>query len=144
MRYPNPHRVLPVAFLSSLSSQANTYAQSLFTQLPTLTMFARAAAFSLLALPIFAAATPVRRGNCNTGSIQCCNSVESTDNNAVSALLGLLGVTLEGITGSVGLQCSPLQVVGLGGGNACSQQPVCCQNNNVGGLISIGCVPIEL
>ena len=38
---------------------------------------------------------------------------------------------MDGVTGQLGLGCSPLSVVGAGGGNACSAQPVCCQNNNV-------------
>ena len=82
---------------------------------------------------------------------------------AGSGILGLLGINLQDVTGMIGLQCSPLSVIGLGGGSACSQQPVCCQNNNVvsviyscsrveerlttlmkGGLISIGCIPIQL
>lgn len=68
--------VLDQQFFSRLSNHSLT--QSLF-RLPTLTftMFARVAAFTVLALPVFAAATPavLRRGDCNTGSIQCCNSV---------------------------------------------------------------------
>ena len=84
---------------------------------------------------------------------------------AASLLLGLLGIVLGDITGLIGLDCSPINVVGIGSGNACSANAVCCTNNNVvrlpepsqpfsssfrvlialqGGLISIGCVPIIL
>ncbi|KAI0635197.1 fungal hydrophobin [Trametes polyzona] len=102
-------------------------------------MFARAAAVaSVLALPLLAAAQ-----NCNTGPIQCCNSVESADSAAVSGILSLLGVIVEDVTAKVGLQCTPVSVIGAGQ-SSCSAKPVCCQNNNVGGLISIGCVPVEL
>ena len=65
-----------------------------------------------------------------------------TDTVAASTLLNLLGVTLDGVTGQLGLGCSPLSVVGAGGGNACSAQPVCCQNNNVVSVFlstAIGC-----
>ncbi|KAI0371966.1 fungal hydrophobin [Pilatotrama ljubarskyi] len=101
-------------------------------------MFARVAVASVLALPLLAAAQ-----SCNTGPIQCCNSVESSDSAAVSNILSLLGVVLEGVTAQVGLGCSPISVVGAGQ-STCSASPVCCENNNVGGLISIGCVPVEL
>ena len=61
---------------SRLSQPLSKHSQSLFQPHPTLsTMFARAAAFTLLALPLFASATPVRRDSCNTGEMQCCNSV---------------------------------------------------------------------
>ena len=46
-------------------------------------------------------------------------------------LLGLLGIVLGDITGLIGLNCSPLSVVGVGSGNACSANAVCCTNNNV-------------
>ncbi|KAI0646336.1 fungal hydrophobin-domain-containing protein [Trametes meyenii] len=82
--------------------------------------------------------------SCSTGPIQCCNSVQSSDSAGVGAILGLLGVVLEGVTGLVGLGCSPISVVGVGSGNACSAQTVCCQNNAVGGLLSVGCLPIVL
>ena len=84
----------------------------------------------------------------------------------MSSLLGLLGIALQGLDVPVGLDCSPITVVGVGAGNQCSANTVCCQNNNVvsihlvpfhlrtfnsrprtlvqGGLISIGCVPAIL
>ncbi|KAM5545530.1 hypothetical protein V8D89_000568 [Ganoderma adspersum] len=98
---------------------------------------------TLFALPALAAPTG-STGSCNTGDIQCCNSVQDSSSAAASGILGLLGINLQDVTGLIGLQCSPLNVLGLGGSSACSQQPVCCQNNNVGGLISIGCIPIQL
>ncbi|KAI0713755.1 hydrophobin, partial [Earliella scabrosa] len=81
---------------------------------------------------------------CNTGPVQCCNSVESAHSAAGSTLLALLGVVVQDVTANIGFGCSPISVIGVGSGNACAAQPVCCENNNVGGLISIGCVPIML
>ncbi|KAI1797439.1 fungal hydrophobin [Ganoderma leucocontextum] len=82
--------------------------------------------------------------NCNTGSVQCCNQVSKANDNIVSTILGLIG--LGGTAGDVlvGLQCSPLSVVGIGSASSCSQRPVCCENNSQGGLVSIGCIPITL
>ncbi|KAM5542043.1 hypothetical protein V8D89_004353 [Ganoderma adspersum] len=106
-------------------------------------MFSRLAAVSALAFAVLAAAAD----SCNTGSMQCCNHVEDSNSVSGSTLLSALaglGVNVQDITGQIGLQCSPLSVVGVGAGNGCSASPVCCQNNNVGGLVSIGCVPISL
>ncbi|KAH9919992.1 fungal hydrophobin [Epithele typhae] len=102
-------------------------------------MFARVAAATLLALPVLAAAQ-----SCSTGPVQCCNSVESASSPSVAGILSVLGVVVQDVTAMVGLQCSPLSVVGVGSGSSCSSNAVCCENNNVGGLISIGCVPVEL
>ncbi|OSD08042.1 fungal hydrophobin [Trametes coccinea BRFM310] len=141
-------------------------------------MFARpiALVYFVLSLAILAVAMPggttapapaPTGSTCSTGSLQCCNSVQSvsaasfasssshasmhpltfgaqSDSNAITAILGLLGIVLGDITGLVGLGCSPISVVGVGSGNACSANAVCCENNNVGGLLSIGCLPIEL
>nr|VWO94198.1 Hydrophobin-like protein MPG1 [Ganoderma boninense] len=110
-------------------------------------MFSRAVAFTTLALPLLAVATPVElvaRQSCSTGAVQCCNSTVEANSASGNLLLGLLGIVLGDITGLIGLNCSPLTVIGVGSGNACSAQAVCCTNNNVGGLISIGCVPITL
>ncbi|EJF63702.1 fungal hydrophobin [Dichomitus squalens] len=103
-------------------------------------MFARVAVVAtLFALPLLAAA-----GNCNTGGVQCCESYEDSKSAAGATLLKAIGVNLQDVTGQIGFKCSPISVIGAGGNSACSQQPVCCQNNNVGGAISIGCLPIEL
>ncbi|EGO01149.1 hypothetical protein SERLA73DRAFT_179238 [Serpula lacrymans var. lacrymans S7.3] len=83
-------------------------------------------------------------GQCNTGPVQCCDKVQSANEGIVPELLSLLG--LEGISDDtqVGLTCSPLSGVGVGGGSKCSQQPVCCSNNSFNGLINIGCSPINI
>ncbi|CDO70107.1 hypothetical protein BN946_scf184806.g34 [Trametes cinnabarina] len=101
-------------------------------------MFSRVAVAAILALPLLAVAQ-----NCNTGAIQCCNSIESSDSAVGSALLSLLGVVVEDVGVALGLGCSPISVIGVGQ-SSCAANPVCCQNNNVGGLVSIGCVPVEL
>ncbi|KAH9884407.1 fungal hydrophobin [Cubamyces lactineus] len=101
-------------------------------------MFSRLAVATMLAAPLLAVAQ-----SCNTGPIQCCDSVMSTDSAEGSALLSLVGVAVGDVTGLVGLKCSPISGV-IVGQSSCSANPVCCQNNNVGGLISVGCVPVEL
>ncbi|OBZ72136.1 Hydrophobin-1 [Grifola frondosa] len=82
-------------------------------------------------------------GQCNTGPIQCCNTVTTADNPLAALLLDLLGIVL-GPDVVVGLTCSPISVIGVGSGSQCSAHPVCCENNSEGGLISIGCIPITL
>ncbi|KAI0713767.1 fungal hydrophobin-domain-containing protein [Earliella scabrosa] len=104
-------------------------------------MFSRVAAIATLAFVAVAAAGDSK---CNTGPVQCCNKLESANSDAGSAILSLLGIAVQDVTAKIGLECSPLSVVGVGSGSGCSTRPVCCENNNVGGLISIGCVPIML
>ncbi|KAH9887996.1 hydrophobin [Cubamyces lactineus] len=109
-------------------------------------MFAKVAIYTTAVFTALAAATPVPQGSasCNTGPISCCQDVRSASDTSISTLLGLLGVVVEDLTASVGLQCSPISVIGAGSGAACSATPVCCENNSVGGLINIGCIPIIL
>lgn len=57
------------------------------------------------------------QGQCNTGAMHCCNSVQDSKSDEVSGLFGILGLSTEGLTGSVGIDCSPLSVLGFGGGN---------------------------
>ncbi|KAI0682232.1 hydrophobin 1 [Earliella scabrosa] len=80
---------------------------------------------------------------CNTGPLQCCDSVMNSKDKSMSLLLGLLGVVVQGVDALVGIECNPINVIGLGGAG-CNSNVVCCQNNNVGGLISIGCAPVIL
>ncbi|KAF5364689.1 hypothetical protein D9758_005550 [Tetrapyrgos nigripes] len=102
--------------------------------------FITVAAFATLA-----AATPVRRDQCDTGSLQCCQSVQdthNTHNNLVSGLLDLLDIVVGDITAPIGLTCSPI-TVGVAG-NSCTAQPVCCENNSFNGVVALGCTPINL
>ncbi|KAF8155516.1 hydrophobin-251 [Crassisporium funariophilum] len=112
-------------------------------------MFARASSVFVLALPILAAASILPRGGtgpssqCNVGTLSCCNSVQDASSSAVTSLLGLLGVILDGLTGQVGVNCSPITVIGAGG-NSCSAQPACCTGNTFNGVVTAGCSPINL
>ncbi|KAH9849343.1 fungal hydrophobin-domain-containing protein [Lenzites betulinus] len=90
------------------------------------------------------ASSPTGGSTCSTGDIQCCNSVQSASDPATSLLLGLLGIVVQGVDVLVGLTCSPITVIGVGSGGSCSSSVVCCQDNSHGGLVSIGCVPIQL
>ncbi|OSD08037.1 fungal hydrophobin [Trametes coccinea BRFM310] len=81
---------------------------------------------------------------CSTGSLQCCESIGGANDPAIGLILGLLGVVVDSVDALLGLQCSPIKIVGLGIDGACSSNVVCCENNNVGGLVSIGCIAIVL
>ncbi|KAF8553190.1 fungal hydrophobin [Imleria badia] len=106
-------------------------------------MFARLFAVASLAALAVASPLVVRDQTCTTGTMNCCNSVQ--DASTVTQLFGLLGVAdiLAGVTGPVGLGCSPLTIVGIAG-NSCSQQTVCCTGNNFNGLVNVGCTPINV
>ncbi|KAJ8497099.1 hypothetical protein ONZ45_g12192 [Pleurotus djamor] len=113
----------------------------------------RAFVFALLTFTLFAAATgpattvtvtkttiatqTIPASQCTTGDIQCCNSVQSSKSDAVGLILGLLGVVLGAVEVLVGLNCSVL-------GGSCNAQTVCCENNSFGGLIAIGCSPVNI
>ncbi|KAI0093401.1 fungal hydrophobin-domain-containing protein, partial [Irpex rosettiformis] len=91
-----------------------------------------------------AATGTVAAGNCNTGPIQCCQSTTTASSSTGNALLDLLGIVVTDLEVLLGIDCSPISVVGVGSGSTCNASPVCCENNAVGGLISIGCLPIFL
>ncbi|PBK73441.1 fungal hydrophobin [Armillaria solidipes] len=117
-------------------------------------MFAHISAFSfaILALPLLVASsavpkagtnTTVTGGQCNTGSAQCCKSVQDPKSDAVQSALGLLGIPIGDITANVGLTCDPITVIGLGT-TSCANQPVCCEKNNFNGLVALGCTPLNV
>ncbi|KAK7692065.1 sc3 hydrophobin [Cerrena zonata] len=111
-------------------------------------MFSRIVSLVTLTLPLLAVATPtgppaIPASQCNTGPVQCCNTVQSASSPSSAQLLGLLGIVLQDLNVLLGINCSPISVIGIGG-NSCSANPVCCDDNSVGGLISIGCVPVDL
>ncbi|KAF7789954.1 hypothetical protein EIP86_000902 [Pleurotus ostreatoroseus] len=111
-------------------------------------MFSRLAILTALAAPLLAVATPanVERAAdaCSTGPIQCCNTVEKASDPSAAKILASIGVVVQDVNALVGLTCSPITAIGVGSGNSCSANAVCCENNSLGGLISIGCAPVSL
>ncbi|KAJ3504005.1 hypothetical protein NLJ89_g8169 [Agrocybe chaxingu] len=106
----------------------------------------KVSALTAVALSALAVATPMKRDDvnqCNTGPVQCCNSVQQASSSPIAQLLGLLGVVAGPIDALIGLTCNPISVIGIGG-NSCTSQPVCCTNNNFNGVVALGCTPINL
>ncbi|PBK89662.1 fungal hydrophobin [Armillaria gallica] len=97
------------------------------------------------AIPLLASASAVPRGGgCDTGPVQCCNSVQKASSGPASALLASLGAVVSGdVDVYAGLKCVPVSVFGAGG-ISCSSQAVCCENNTFNGLIAIGCTPFNV
>ncbi|EIW52222.1 fungal hydrophobin [Trametes versicolor FP-101664 SS1] len=108
-------------------------------------MFAKlTSAFAAFAILAVATATPQAAGSCSTGTLQCCNSVEAAGSAAVAPILAALGVVVQDLNIPVGLSCSGVNGVGVGGSDSCSTNAVCCDENNFGGLLAIGCLPASL
>ncbi|KAF8479839.1 hypothetical protein JB92DRAFT_2837769 [Gautieria morchelliformis] len=73
------------------------------------------------------------------GDAQCCISVGSANSlPAVRPLLSLLGIVLLDDDLVVGINC--VDIVD----DSCTQQPVCCTDNDFNGLVNFGCSPISL
>ncbi|KAH9850880.1 fungal hydrophobin-domain-containing protein [Lenzites betulinus] len=103
------------------------------------------AALAILAVATSAApndAPPA--SSCSTGTLQCCSSVQSSDSSAIAPILAALGIVLQDVNVPIGLGCSGINGVGVGGSDSCSSNAVCCDSNDVGGLLSIGCLPASL
>ena len=60
-------------------------------------------------------ATVTSSSECDTGALQCCNSVQTVANDAaLSVILALVGAVVQNVNVPVGLTCSPITVVGTG------------------------------
>ncbi|KAF8484025.1 hypothetical protein DFH94DRAFT_726074 [Russula ochroleuca] len=84
-------------------------------------------------------------GQCSTGSQHCCNQVNRADESSKLDSLGLLGLSaivdvIKSSNKLWGSDCSPF----LGENTACSNKPICCQDNKMEGLVVIGCSNIDL
>ena len=107
---PTPHsffsRTSPRSLLNPLAP----------ANLPSL----RSKMFSKLAIVIVASlgalSVSATTYSCNTGAVQCCNSVQNSGSYDVTKIASLLGVVVGEITGQIALQCSPATVIGAGTG----------------------------
>ncbi len=67
------------------------------------------------ATPLVARTDPIPASQCNTGPVQCCQTVQKAGDSPAKTLIGLLGIVVENLDVVVGLTCSPLSVIGIGG-----------------------------
>ncbi|EAU83498.1 hypothetical protein CC1G_04754 [Coprinopsis cinerea okayama7 len=92
-------------------------------------------AFLLLALAYmnFTSASPVgiRSEQCSTGDVQCCNLLTFSNDSVLGPLLNLASSTVTGVVELIGIQCTPINILGLTQTAQCQSQPLCCSNKNV-------------
>ncbi|KAN0137824.1 hypothetical protein V8E53_004308 [Lactarius tabidus] len=80
---------------------------------------------------------------CNVGEQHCCDTVNDVKEVQKLGLLGLAsGISLTDLTGVFGTNCSPM--FWAEGGGKCNAQPICCDNNNIEGLVAIGCSNVNV
>ncbi|KIP01791.1 putative hydrophin-like protein [Phlebiopsis gigantea 11061_1 CR5-6] len=103
-------------------------------------MFARLAVLALLALPFLAAAIPADPSARSGSGTYCCNSVAASSSKEGASILDTLPIDVGSLTGLVGLTCSPITVIGVASGDACSGTTVNCNTGGVG----LGCIPVVL
>ncbi|TRM66736.1 hydrophobin [Schizophyllum amplum] len=104
----------------------------------------------VLALPALAIAGAVPRGaetgkpaSCSGGGVYCCNKTTKTTDKSIQGLLAGVGVVVKNIHDLVGLNCSPITAIGVGG-TKCTAQTVCCSDTYQNGLVNVNCVPINI
>jgi hypothetical protein len=78
-------------------------------------MFFNAVAFSALITLAIAGATPTNQ--CNTGPVQCCNTMEDSKSMSkdTKKLVGLANFDVKNLTGKIGTDCTPVSVLALSG-----------------------------
>jgi hypothetical protein len=91
-----------------------------------------------------AAVVPAQTGGtCNSGRLMCCSSLQSSSSDNSGTLLNnLVPINLQGLTGSLGLDCTPIDVLGIGN-SGCTQQTACCSGDTYG-TVTLACEPINL
>ncbi|KAL0575460.1 hypothetical protein V5O48_006512 [Marasmius crinis-equi] len=93
---------------------------------------------------LLAAAMPIGNAqSCDTGPIQCCNSVVKASDSAAAAAFKALNIPAPDPNTMVGLACTPTTVIGVGGGG-CSAYAVCCKDDSHSGIVAIDCKPVTL
>ncbi|TFK26271.1 fungal hydrophobin [Coprinopsis marcescibilis] len=106
-------------------------------------MYFNALLIALPSLAAFALAAPALEARQTCGhNIMCCQSVQAAGTEPTRTLLALLGITVIPDTTLVGVNCSRVSVIGIGG-SQCTSQLVCCAQIFFGGLVAVECHPIS-
>ncbi|KAI9573453.1 fungal hydrophobin-domain-containing protein [Boletus coccyginus] len=100
-------------------------------------MFSRLATLIPI-VALVAVATADSVSQCNTEDQYCCNTAITQTTQS----LGLIDV-LGGLDLGAGITCTPISIIGIPG-NSCTQQPVCCTDNNFNGAVNLACTPINV
>ncbi|KAH6919136.1 hydrophobin-251 [Coprinopsis sp. MPI-PUGE-AT-0042] len=110
-------------------------------------MFARLSTV-VLAFTLFAGAlagpTKIEYEQCNGGIVGCCDSIQDTKNlnqQQKGLLANLLEIDVNQLTGIVGVECSGVNVLAVGGGNSCTQQKIWFFLSDA--AVALGCTPIN-
>ena len=77
-------------------------------------MFSKFATFVVVALG--ALSVSATEFSCNTGAVQCCDSLQAPAEYSAEGIAALVGVAVSTITGQVGLGCDALTVIGASTG----------------------------
>ncbi|KAF8958486.1 hydrophobin-263 [Flammula alnicola] len=88
-----------------------------------------------MSLPILAAAIGT---SCITGSLLCCNVVEPATAQNIADLGSILSPIPPDIVGSIGLECTPVTLLGIIL-TPCANQLVCCSLDQLAPLVALGC-----
>ncbi|KAF8154163.1 fungal hydrophobin-domain-containing protein [Crassisporium funariophilum] len=132
---------------TTLSSNSQFLQPSSQTKYQSIKMFARVYSlffFLFFAFPMLASAAVVARTDqCNTGPIQCCNKVGTAQAIGYTHILAAAGIVIQPVDAILGVECSPITIIGAGG-NSCSAQPVCCTGNTYNGLVNVGCTTVNI
>ncbi|KAI0689219.1 hypothetical protein C8T65DRAFT_673240 [Cerioporus squamosus] len=101
-------------------------------------------AIVLAALPLLAAAT-LRMHKVRGPAAQCCESLQPASSEAAAAALKAISVVVQDGDVLVGLNCTPVTVVGVGSGGSCSSgRTVSCSDRSHSQfpLVGIDCVSV--
>ena len=60
---------------------------------------------------------PATEYKCNTGEVQCCNSLQSAGNYDSKWVSSLFDVDVKQVTGQAGFKCNPITGIGKGDGS---------------------------
>ncbi|KAG7446028.1 uncharacterized protein BT62DRAFT_932367 [Guyanagaster necrorhizus] len=82
---------------------------------------------------------------CTTGTLECCQYVESPLDQPAQTDLQTLGISVTSTAADIGINCTPVATLGGAGSFVCADVLACCTGESYyNGLIVLGCTPVSL